>query len=110
MDDKVNKLSAGDVKAAMKQALDYAVSMKMVEAQVAGQCKEHKYPDNCIESAYSPSKKDCQYTQVRYSSEKYYCHRIAYRFANDGANIPSNYNISHLCHNHKCFNPKAPDC
>lgn len=105
-EDKANELKEGDVLAAMKQALDYAVQQSVVTAREAGQVKERNYPDHCILSAYAPSKKNCPYTQVRYQQTKYYCHRIAYRFGNNGSEIPQGFNISHLCHNHKCFNPK----
>jgi hypothetical protein len=107
MDDKVNELSVEGIRAAMHQVLDHAVKEQTVTEGVAHQFKRNEFPPGqCIKSAYVASKRTTEYTQVRYKTTKYYVHRIAYRYGNNGALILADAQVSHLCHEPRCFNPK----
>lgn len=106
--DKTNSLKDEDLRAAIWQALQFAVAKKVVTARQSGQYKEHQFhTDECIKSAYvSPKEKtSTPYTQISYNGIKYYMHRLAWRFGNKNAKIPSGLDVSHLCNEHKCFNP-----
>jgi len=62
-------------------------------------------PSYCISTTYAVCKQGSLYTQSRYKTVKYYCHRIAALFY-FGANHPDKHlNASHLCNNDSCVNP-----
>lgn len=60
-------------------------------------------PNGCFESTYATDGKN--YAQVRYERKKYYVHVIAAIRRHKRVPIAQQEEVSHLCHNRKCFNP-----
>jgi hypothetical protein len=86
MSDNISDLSQEEVWEAFTQALKMAHQNGNISKEVYEQSLKRKFPTHtCIRSAYKPAKacksSETGYTQVRYRSVKYYCHRIAARIA-----------------------------
>jgi hypothetical protein len=112
----ITLLSKKEIVEAFDQALYYGLKKGTISQDVYNACKKRQFPTmQCIISAYAPAKRKRNdgkgYTQIRYKSVKYYCHRIAAIIA--GFNLDSEEEASHCCPlvsaddlgDKRCFNP-----